>query len=262
VATAADDSYDVRLVDAIGHEPNTFCIVPFNPDLSLPHTPCYEVDLDSASIAPLTAKAQRKPDPGEPESAPPLVSPDGKTRVVLPKHNTGPVKSFDVKTGRLLGSPKLDESAADMTVSLEHTRFIGDALFLVLYLDPSPYSEAHLFDPRTWREISNGKMVDVTGVREVHVDGTVWALVWNACGDGGEVAAPKVKWMDVATGSIEATTLELPWKECMVTPRVFEKSGRIGIVSPGAIGHIAIVDVKARTLVRHISLDECPRPKL
>jgi hypothetical protein len=100
-------------------------------------------------------------------------------------------------------------------------------------------------------------MEDVLTQREFHVDGTVWAILGSSCDDSDNPSAPTVKWMDVATGSV-AKTLELPWKECMYgTPRVFEKDGRIGIISPSALGNVAVVDIKARKLVKHFSLDQC-----
>jgi hypothetical protein len=250
----ADDVNDVVLVDSVGNGPNTYCVVPFDPDAGRPDSPCYQVDLDTASLAPLAAKPAAQPDYVKPK-AKPLMSPDGKTRVVLPAQWPDPVKSFDVKTGKLLGSPKLDESSADMSVNVALTRFIGDTLFAVYYQDSSMASIGHLFDPRTWKEIK--KSDDVLALRDFHVDGSVYAIVSIVCGDGGEVAAPTVKWTDVATGAVQKT-IELPWKECMFDPlRMFEKNGRIGIVSRGAMGNVAIVDLKARTLVKSFSLGPC-----
>ncbi len=242
------------VVDAVGQGSSAFCIVPRDRDRDpTTKSPCFNVDLKGGSVAPIAAVAGEVPEYVPPVGAP-LLSPDGKTRVVLPKQFAGPVKSVDVKTGKVLGTPKLNQTTQDMEVNLALSRFVGDTLFLVFWLEPSGFYEAHLYNPRTWKEL--GEMEGAGALREVHSDGTTWAFVTTGCAPGEETP-PTVKWMDVATGAVKAT-LQLPWKECAPDPaRVFDAGGRIGIVSTDALGEVAIVDIGARTLVQHVSLPRC-----
>ncbi len=256
VAPALTESGASALVDAGKEGPNAFCVAPREANADA-KPPCFRVDLGKASLSPITATAGAVPPYVEPSGAP-LLSPDGHTRVELPKAWPAPVKSYDVKSGRLLGSPKLSTSAADMPVNLSLTHFVGDTLVVVYWLEPSGYAEAHLYEPRTWKQV--GEFDDARGLTDVHVDGKVWAFVPGGC-PGGQGGPPKVTWMDVATGAV-AATLELPWSECSLDPaRVFEGDGRIGIVSTAALGQVAVVDERAHTLVQHLTLPTCAAPK-
>ncbi len=247
------------IVDAVGQGPSAFCIAPHDKDHAQGvKASCFNVDLQSGAVTPVAATAGAVPDSVTPSGAP-IVSPDGKTRILLPKQFSEPVKSVDVKSGKALGSPKLNTTTKDMPVNLELTRFLGDTLYLDFWLEPSGYHQAHLYDPRTWRDLAT--IDDASSERIVHVDGKLWAFVSADCTTGGEAAPPKVKWIDVGTGAV-AATLALPWKECTQLPsRVFDSGGRLAVVSSGALGEVAVIDESAHTLVQHISLPRCAASK-